>query len=291
MNSIEAAAPNGVNDKDPSLIAKAETLLDPARFSPGEIDGMDGDNYRSALRAFQEANGLPATGGLDPATWNALTSHATPVVKTYTISPTDVAGPFTKTIPGDLEAMAKLPGLSYTSPLAELAEKFHMNPEFLRRLNPGADFARAGVQIVVADAPPLELRATRDTIEAAPPPANSVRPVAATVVVDKPAHNVRAYDSAGHLLAFYPATAGSEEKPAPSGTFKVRRVDWNPDFVYDPKFAWKGVKAKRKLTGQARPQQPSRPRLDRLNGAFLWRSWNARARRNRQERSRTAASG
>jgi len=47
MNSIEAAAPNGVNDKDPSLIAKAETLLDPARFSPGEIDGMDGDNYRT----------------------------------------------------------------------------------------------------------------------------------------------------------------------------------------------------------------------------------------------------
>jgi hypothetical protein len=36
-------------------------------------------------------------------------------------------------------------------------------------------------------------------------------------VVDKPARNVRAYDPNGNLLAFYPASIGSEEKPAPSG--------------------------------------------------------------------------
>jgi hypothetical protein len=33
--SIDAAAPTSANDKDPSLIAKAETLLDRNRFSPG----------------------------------------------------------------------------------------------------------------------------------------------------------------------------------------------------------------------------------------------------------------
>ena len=37
--------------------------------------------------------------------------------------------------------------------------------------------------------------------------------------VDKPAHNVRAYDREGRLLGYYPATMGSEEKPAPSGVF------------------------------------------------------------------------
>jgi peptidoglycan hydrolase-like protein with peptidoglycan-binding domain len=57
--SINASAPSGKNDSDPSLIAKSEVLLDRDHFSPGEIDGMDGDNYRRAVRAFQQANNLP----------------------------------------------------------------------------------------------------------------------------------------------------------------------------------------------------------------------------------------
>ena len=78
----------------------------------------------------------------------------------------------------------------------------------------------------------------------------------ATIVVDKPARNVRAYDKEGKLLAYYPGTIGSEEKPAPSGAFKVRGVSWNPDYIYDPKFAWKGVNVKHKLTIRPGPNNP-----------------------------------
>jgi hypothetical protein len=60
-----------------------------------------------------------------------------------------------------------------------------------------------------------------------------------TIVVDKPARNVRAYDQYGYMLGFYPASIGSEEKPAPSGIFEVRRLEWNPGYVYDPKL-WAG---------------------------------------------------
>ncbi len=261
--SINASAPNGRNDNDPSLIAKAEVLLDRDHFSPGEIDGMDGDNYRSAVRAFQQANSLPVTGILDADTWNALASNVSePVLKPYAIADADVAGPFDKQISVDLAQMAKLPGLSYTSPLAKLAEKFHMSKEFLRKLNPRADFERPGEQIVVADVEALDLRAGRDTLEAIPPTdtANNNKGAAgksvATIVVDKPARNLRAYDKEGRLIAFYPTTVGSEEKPAPSGAFKVRGVVWNPDFHYDPKFAWKGVSAREKLTIRPGPNNP-----------------------------------
>jgi peptidoglycan hydrolase-like protein with peptidoglycan-binding domain len=111
--SVNDAAPRGANDKDPSLIAKGEVLLDRAHFSSGEIDGMDGDNFRSAVRAFQQVNGLPVTGNLDSDTWKALASNnLAPVLKSYSISDADVAGPFTKVIPTKLEPMARLPGLS-----------------------------------------------------------------------------------------------------------------------------------------------------------------------------------
>src|SRR5271155_2270121 len=83
--TINASAPSGKNNSDPSLIAKAEVLLDRDHFSSGEIDGMNGDNYRRAVRAFQQDNNLPTTGTLDAGTWKALTSDALePVLKPYT---------------------------------------------------------------------------------------------------------------------------------------------------------------------------------------------------------------
>src|SRR5579883_2411090 len=99
--TVERAAPTEERESAPPLIAKAEALLDRAHFSPGEIDGQDGDNYRRALQAFQQANNLGGAGKLDAATWSALTSGgaAEPVLRYYVISAADVAGPFEKTIP------------------------------------------------------------------------------------------------------------------------------------------------------------------------------------------------
>jgi lipoprotein-anchoring transpeptidase ErfK/SrfK len=110
-------------------------------------------------------------------------------------------------------------------------------------------------QSFVADVPEMKLRSGRLTIEVVPPMQNAGQ-TAAMIAVDKPARNVRAYDREGRPLAVYPATICSEEKPAPSGFFKVRRVDWNPQYHYDPKFAWKGMKTNRKLTVQPGPNNP-----------------------------------
>jgi hypothetical protein len=147
--SINAAAPQGASS-DPSLIVKTEVLLDRDGFSPGEIDGKNGDNFRTALGTFQQAKNFAASGKLDAETWNALLSGNTdPPLTSYAIQENDLAGRFDKSIPSDLEKKSELPGLSYKTPQEELAEKFHMSLDLLRQLNPHALFNHAGEQIVV----------------------------------------------------------------------------------------------------------------------------------------------
>src|SRR3954454_11299903 len=77
------AAQKAPQKKAPALdqnVLQAEVLLDRAGFSPGTIDGRDGDNFAKALHAFQQVNGLPV-GGLDQqgaARLGGVAEQATP---------------------------------------------------------------------------------------------------------------------------------------------------------------------------------------------------------------------
>jgi lipoprotein-anchoring transpeptidase ErfK/SrfK len=207
-----------VKGVSPALI-RAEVLLDRAGFSPGVIDGKAGDNLRNAVAAYARANGLSSDGRLDGAVLSALTGRdGAPAAQTYQITAEDAAGPFIGDPPKDYEAMAKLAALSYSTPEQALAEKFHMDLRLLKALNPGADFGKAGTTIVVA-APRMAPRSFE----------------AARIEVDKSLGEVRAYDAAGELKAVYPASVGSAERPAPSGTYKVTAVAPRPAYYYDPK--------------------------------------------------------
>jgi hypothetical protein len=153
-DSVDEATLDFMTEAAAPLIARSDILLSRVHFSPGEIDGQDGDNYRRALRAFQQANTLPDTSKLDAATWSALTHDQTePVLTRYTITAKDVAGPFERRLSVNLVDMARLSGLSYSSPPAELAEMFHMGEdmggvvvsyETIRRwaIKFGSDYAR-----------------------------------------------------------------------------------------------------------------------------------------------------
>jgi lipoprotein-anchoring transpeptidase ErfK/SrfK len=238
--AIEQAQFGRVQKDNTALIVKAEVLLDRAGFSPGVIDGHDGENFRKALAAFQRQTELEPSGRIDADTFNALVATSEdPITGEYAITEDDVKGPFTNNIPATFEAMAKLPRLDYPDPRDELAERFHMSESLLAALNPGVDFKRADTRIVVADVP-QKPRHTK----------------VAKIVVDKKARSLSAFDAQGKLMAFYPASIGSAEKPAPSGEFKVKGVAHDPTYHYDPRFGFKGVKANHKLTIQPGPKNP-----------------------------------
>ncbi len=223
---------------DPVMI-KAQVLLDRARFAPGVIDGRGGENVRQALAAFERAHQLAEDGKLDPEVWTALTADAGPVVVRYTLTAEDVAGPFIGAVPEGYDAQAKLPNLGYADAAEALGEKFHMDPKLLKALNPEADFAVAGTTLLVAA------------------PRTGDLPEVAAIEVDKAARAVRAYDASGKLLALYPASVGSTERPAPSGDWAVNTVAPAPIYYYDPsRLTFGRTEAKGRLKIAAGPNNP-----------------------------------
>jgi lipoprotein-anchoring transpeptidase ErfK/SrfK len=236
VNNPAAKAPLKRGDKGPVTL-RAQIFLSRAHFSVGQIDGFMGTNTVEALAGFEQAHGLPVTQAFTEAVWQALNVDQGPALISYTVDAEDLKGPFVD-VPEDMMAKAKLMYLGYASPLDELGEKFHVNPNLLQALNPRAMFQSAGEAIMVPNVdPPLEAQAAR-------------------VVVSKSHATVTAYDDSGKVIAQYPCTTGSEHDPLPIGYWEIRGVYRNPHFNYDPNLFWDADDTQAKARIAPGPRNP-----------------------------------
>ena len=231
-----AALPLWGHAAEPRVALSLQVALDRAGFSPGVIDGAMGRLTRQAIKGFQGANGIAVTGNLDAKTQAALGGLPD------AIESVEVTGgaPLIAGIPESMADKAKLDALSYTSIGEALSERYHTTSKLLRALNPGADFS-AGSRISVPAVRAADNNAegaggwdaTLDQLSVA-----KVQAAAAKVIVDRSDRQVRAFDSAGKLLAQFPATIGSEHDPLPLGEWKIRGVAKLPSFNYNPELFW-----------------------------------------------------
>jgi len=211
-----AAYDGGALPEDRSaLTARVQILLDRHGVSPGVVDGIDGENVAKALRAFETMTGFPVDGQIDPDVWAALNMSGDALVVEYTVTQDDAAD-IAPPHPDDYAELATLDWLGYTSVAEKLAERFHMDVDFLRALNPDADIETPGTRLYVVD------------------PGAPVTGTVSRIVADKSVQQLYAYDEAGKLLVAYPVTIGSDELPSPAGVHEVVAIAVDPTYTYDP---------------------------------------------------------
>jgi lipoprotein-anchoring transpeptidase ErfK/SrfK len=225
------AMPEGVS----ALTVKLQVLLDRAGANPGVIDGVAGENVTRAIRGFEEISGLEVDGIMTPDLWERLRS-AEPVSLTYTIVAADLEK-MVESVPADYAEMAKMEWLGFTSGAEALAEKFHMDQNFLISLNPNARFV-AGENIVVIN------------------PGAQVQVEISRIVADKSNERLVIYGTDDRPVMVYPATIGSDSTPSPQGTHEVKGVAVFPTYAYDPDINFQQAENSEKLTIPAGPNGP-----------------------------------
>lgn len=189
--------------RNTAMTVKMQALLDWNHASPGPIDGGWGMNSTKAVANFQTMKGLPSTGKMNAATWNALTKNIDPnqpVLVEYTLTKDDVNTNFVQT-PSGSAAKSKMKGLYYQNIKEMLGERFHMDVRYLEKLNKGKSFTEGETITVINVGTPLKAKINR-------------------VVADKASKTLYAYNG-DKLVATYPTTVGSTATPSPTGTFKI----------------------------------------------------------------------
>ena len=229
----------------------AQVLLDVAGFSPGTIDGRAGSSQAKAIRGFQEANSLAATGKLDSQTKQALLRQDRPSTVTVKLTPDDVGGPFTYPLPSKPEEQAKLDFLRYRNMLEKVAERYHTTPETVVALNGPDKLIGVGQTLRLPNVVPKSRDYSGAIEKQAPLLAafnlDANQPQGNYVVVDKSEGTLKVYQGefssgsakpSGKLVAQFPVTTGSEHDPLPLGNWKVTTYAFLPPFHYQPDLFW-----------------------------------------------------
>ena len=233
--------PPGVFPRPVQNVFEAQLALARLGISSGSLDGLIGLQTRAALRAFQQKEHLPVTGGLDPATKEHLLLATAPYA-TYTITTNDLARlqPLSPTWLGKSQQTA----LDYETILELIAEKTHSHPHFIRQLNPSVAWTN------VAEGTTLQV----PDVAYANPGAK-----AAFVTISLDGKVLEAFDANTNLLAHFPCSIAQRVEKRPVGALHVAAIAPNPNYTFDPDVFPESAEARQLKTKLILPPGPNTP--------------------------------
>jgi lipoprotein-anchoring transpeptidase ErfK/SrfK len=235
IDAISSGPPSERSTTPDPAIIHLQVLLDRAGASPGVIDGFYGENVVKAIAGFEIMQRLPVDGKPDPQMLSRLQDDRK-VIGPYVIAQDDAAD-LVEDIPKDYAKQARMTHLGYTSVAERLSERFHMDIDLLKALNPGAQFALGETISVAVIGTQRMGKAKR-------------------IEVRRKSGEVLAFADDGSALAVYPATIGSDDNPSPAGRHKVNGVARNPKYIYNPKVNFQQGHNKKLLELPSGPNNP-----------------------------------
>ena len=229
-----------------------QICLDRAGFSCNTIDGNWGRKSQRALQRYCANRKVPLPATPEDA-YDRLFAEPGDIFRIEAVTQRDLDA--LVRIPDDPAAKAQLPRMGYESIKEMFAERAHMSPRALERMNPGVDWehVRPGLKLVIPDFPPIEEElAAGDRGR----PNAPKRPRAALVRVSLSNFEISVYDASGACLALFPCSiARDKSKLPPHGELKVTSYIARPNYTYTPDFTPKG----RKVARHVFPEGPNCP--------------------------------
>lgn len=233
-----SVTPSGAFARD---VFEVQLALSRLGFSSGSIDGKLGSQTRAAIRAYQEREGLPPTGGLD-ATTRAKLQLVGEAILPYTVTDEDVQRlrPLAKT----WLAKSEQDRMDYETVLELVSEKSHSHPALIRQLNPGVDWdhiaAGSVVQLPVVERPALPGRA-------------------ASIRIFLSGKVLQLLDAESRVLLHFPCSIAKDKEKRPVGELHVEKIAPNPNYTFNPEVFPESEEARqlnRKLILQPGPNNP-----------------------------------
>ena len=212
-----------VNERE--IVTRLQIFLDQQNFGPGKIDGRWGEFTGKAVAKYAKCHGLE----IGPQIYDVLPLDSVyPIYTTYTISEKDLkwVGP-TASKPAE---QAKLKALLYGSLLSFVAERYHCDPEFLQKINPGLNLEtiKPGDTVRVANVEPFKIEEVKALGSLPVVPEFKTR----YVIINRKDHMATLWDG-DHVIAAFPITPGSDRLPTPPGNWRVLGIASLPTFRWD----------------------------------------------------------